>query len=90
VTAALVEAPVIRQASAEGLRFDPPCDALLDGRNPCPGSGWAIVRFREHGDCKRDGKGLVICKPCLDWISRGDVMCSLCDAPLFIVATVKL
>lgn len=71
------------------------CEALLrDGKRGCSGAAAVIVRFQAHG-CGRDGKGVLLCPECRDWIAKGGVGCGCCggeppECELFIVSSVAL
>lgn len=73
----------------------PTCEALLrNGRPSNHGTAVVAVRFKAHG-CGRDGKAILLCAECRDWIARGGVQCGYCDgelpeAELFIVSSVSL
>jgi hypothetical protein len=71
------------------------CEALLRAGKPaCPGEAKVIVRFKAHG-CGRDGKGVLLCMDCRNWIAKHEVGCGYCDQPrpdgqLIIVSSVAL
>ena len=76
------------------LNHEQHCEALLDGKQSCKNPAVVIVWFKSHG-CPRDGKGVMLCADCRDWIASNPVGCGRCngtppEAELFITTSVAL
>lgn len=76
----------------EDIVLTPTCEALLDGQFRCGHPAAVIARFASHA-CPRDGKGVLLCQGCLDWITGPTgAGCGACmaDDELHVVSVVRL
>lgn len=71
------------------LRIPPVCEARLDAKYRCHEQATVQVRFKSHG-CKRDGRWVLLCPGCRDFVAGGKAGCGECDGPLQIVASEAL